>query len=352
MSIYAARMTLLDSLPPTLEVQPHGALIDANEPLAGVQSVSFIARDKGGGLARATLLVDDSPVVQLKPDLATASCAEPYSAIVPCPPRSVFTVDLDTTAISNGAHRLRLLVEDVAGNTIASAPWTASVRNTGTANGSGATLLARLTGRLAGARSAAPLQRRIPFGRSIRLTGRLADPAGTPIAGASLDVAFRVRRSGSPWEARGTVMTDARGAWTLVIPRGSSREVRVGYRAFSFDEAPARELIARVDVQARVQLSITPRRVGRRGKIHFHGVLAGGPGKDGTHVTLYAVDRRGRGRIPVVVLRCDARGRFRYVYRFSRTPGPTTYRFIAVVEGQNGYPYAAGRSPIVPVRVD
>src|SRR3954469_7511598 len=225
-SIYAARMTLLDSLPPTLEVAPHGALIDSKEPLAAVQSLSLTARDTGGGLARATLVVDDSRVLQVKPDLATANCAEPYTATVPCLLRSVFTVNLDTRAITNGSHRMHVLIEDVAGNTIASAPWTASVKNTGAANGSGATLLARLTGRLAGATKAAPLQRRVPFGHSIRLVGRLADPAGTPIAGASLDVAFRILRAGSPWRAEGAVMTDARGAWTVVVPRGSSREVR------------------------------------------------------------------------------------------------------------------------------
>jgi hypothetical protein len=91
--------------------------------------------------------------------------------------------------------------------------------------------------------------------------------------------------------------------------------------------------------------------VGRRGRIRFLGRLVGGPGQAGTHVTLYAVDRRGRGRVPVEVLRCDSRGGFRFAYRFSRTPGPTTYRFIAVLERQQSYPYAAGRSPIVPVRV-
>jgi hypothetical protein len=146
-------------------------------------------------------------------------------------------------------------------------------------------------------------------------------------------------------------MTDARGAWAVVVPRGSSREVRVGYRAFSLDDAPARELIAHVDVPAQIRLSIAPRHVGRHGTIRFRGALPGGPGRDGTHLTLYAVDRRGRGQIPVAVLRCDARGRFRYRYRFSRTPGPTTYRFVAVLERQQGYPYASGRSPIVSVRV-
>lgn len=55
--------------------------------------------------------------------------------------------------------------------------------------------------------------------------------------------------------------------------------------------------------------------------------------------------------MPVAVLRSDARGRFRYAYRFSHTPGPTTYRFVAVLARQEAYPYANGRSPIVALRV-
>lgn len=68
-------------------------------------------------------------------------------------------------------------------------------------------------------------------------------------------------------------------------------------------------------------------------------------------VALYAVDRTARRRVPVEVLKTDARGRFRYRYRFMRTFAPFTYRFQARVASQPGYPYAAGRSRIVAVRI-
>jgi hypothetical protein len=243
------------------------------------------------------------------------------------------------------------VIADAANNAIASKEWTATFVNVGAANGSAATRLARLTARLAGASSKAPLQARVAYGRSTRLRGRLADASGNPIANASLDVSLRVLRPGSAWRAGTAVTTGPDGRWTVVVPRGSSREVRVSYRAFSRDELPSRELVARVDVAAGVRLSVTPRHVGRHGRVRFHGALAGGPGREDVQVALYAVDRHGGNRIPVAVLRCDARGRFRYAYRFSRTPGPTTYRFVAVLARQAAYPYASGRSPIVALRV-
>jgi hypothetical protein len=350
-SIYAARMSLSDAKAPVLDAEPAGSLVDSSQPLDGVETVSAIAHDAGGGLARATLLVDDVSVEQAAPAAAGPACAEPYAAVVPCPLRSSFTVAFDTGALSNGAHRLRLVITDAANNTAASREWMATFTNVGAPNGSVAHRLATLTARLSGASNKAPLQHRVAFGRATRLRGRLADPSGHPIANASLDVAFRVLRPGSQWTAGGVVTTGADGTWTLFVPRGASREVRVSYRAFSRDELPSRELVARVDVAARVRLAVTPRRIGRRGRVRFRGMLVGGPGREGAQVALYAVDRRGGSRVPVAILRCDSRGRFRYSYRFSRTPGPTTYRFVAVADRQQGYPYAAGRSPIVPLRV-
>ncbi len=243
------------------------------------------------------------------------------------------------------------MIADAANNTVASKEWTATFLNVGKPNGSAATRLVRLTARFAGASSKAPLQSRVAFGHSTRVKGRLADASGNAIGNASLDVAFRVLRPGSPWRAGGAVTTGPDGTWTVVVPRGSSREVRVSYRAFSRDELPSRELVARVDVAAGVRLAVTPRHVGRHGRVRFRGSLLGGPGREDVQVALYAVNRHGGDRVPVAVLHSNARGRFRYSYRFSRTSGPTTYRFIAVLARQQAYPYANARSPIVSLRV-
>ncbi len=350
-SIYAARMRLLDALAPTFDAAPRGTLVEAAEPVDKVQTVSVSAHDAGGGLRRAALVVDGEPVVWAKPDADAPTCSEPYVAAVPCPLAGSFTIAFDTRAIANGPHRVKLVVGDAAGNSATTAESNVTVKNLGAPNGAGATRLAALTVRVAGSRAAAPLQARVAFGHSARLTGKLVDAAGAPIAGAGLEVAYRVLRPGSPWHSQGPITTDAQGAWSLIVPRGSSREVRIGYRAFSYDETVSRELVARVDVTAQVRLSVTPRHVGRHGTIRFRGRLGGGPGQADTQVALYAVDARGRSRVPVAVLPCDENGRFTWAYRFSRTPGPTTYRFEAVLRRQAGYPYSAAQSPRVAVRV-
>jgi hypothetical protein len=105
-------------------------------------------------------------------------------------------------------------------------------------------------------------------------------------------------------------------------------------------------------VRAGVSLSADKQRIRTGRRITFRGRLRGGPGQRGATVLLYAVfPRAPRPRIPVEALRTDAKGRFRFTYRFRTTPRATTYRFRAVVGSQGGYPYAAGSSRTLQVRV-
>ena len=104
-------------------------------------------------------------------------------------------------------------------------------------------------------------------------------------------------------------------------------------------------------MRARIALRVTPRRVANRGRITFRGRLVGGPGKAGAQVTIEAVGRDVRSRVPVTTLRTDARGRFRFSYRFLRSFAPFTYRFRARLMRQASYPYAGGASRIVTVRI-
>jgi hypothetical protein len=107
----------------------------------------------------------------------------------------------------------------------------------------------------------------------------------------------------------------------------------------------------KLDVRPRIALRITPRRVANRGRITFRGRLVGGPGKARTQITIEAVGRDVRSRVPVTTLRTDRRGRFRFSYRFLRSFAPFTYRFRARLMRQASYPYATGVSRIVTVRI-
>jgi hypothetical protein len=342
-------MELQDALAPTIVEQPSGPLF---EPVAaGAQTVKMAAEDKGGGLASATLLVDGRPVATAAPDAPAQSCAPPYVKPVPCPLASSFHLDVDTRTLGNGAHDVQVEVADAAGNTTRTPSRPVVIRNDGAANGALATRLAVLSGQIVKASRATPLRRLVNVGHKIDLTGRLTDASGVPIAGATLVVDSRIDRPGEPWRRVGDVVTDDGGRWAAAAGSGASRQVRVSYRAFAADPAPATELVATVRVRAGLTLTVSPRRTSPAGRIVFRGRLIGGPGRARTQVTLYAVPGRGRRPIPVTVLSASEDGRFRYAYRFSGAYSNVRYTFQARVKSQPGYPYAAGASKKVTVNV-
>jgi hypothetical protein len=227
-----------------------------------------------------------------------------------------------------------------------------TVVNGATPNGAGASRAARLVaGFETRTRHARRARARVPFGATRPVHGRLTDAQGRPIARARLDVYATQRRPGATRKQEGVVETNARGRFRYVPRRGPSRRLEVDYRAFSLDPKPSATASLALDVRAGVRLVVRPRRIGSRGRIRFVGRLLGRPSRAGVQVALYAVGREARSRVPVAVVTTDARGRFRYRYRFVRTFAPFTYRFVARVERQRGYPYAPGGSPVALVRV-
>jgi hypothetical protein len=350
-SIYATRMRLRDLVGPMFIDRPSGSLLDTTAPIDGIRLARVTAQDGGGGLAGAEVLADGHAIASAVPDTYVSTCAVPYVAVVPCPLRSTFTLQADTTVLTNGFHQLRVAVTDAGGNEVLSDPVIVTVQNDGRPNGSDSTRLATLSARFRGATHDAPLRVAVHFGSPARLGGKLTDASGRPIAAARLNVAFRVHRPGAPWKVANAVTTDSKGDWSVPIQPGPSRDVKVSYQAFEFDAAPAAQVVGTVSVRARVRLTVKPSRVSRHGRIRFLGQLVGGPGRQGTQVALYAVTRTGGGRVPVAVLRADEHGRFAYAYRFSRTLGPVTYWFQANVAAQTGYPYTPWRSRRVWVHV-
>jgi hypothetical protein len=127
--------------------------------------------------------------------------------------------------------------------------------------------------------------------------------------------------------------------------------VRIGYRAYKSDERFSAAADLMLGVRPAISLSVRPRRVRNGGRIRFHGRLLSGPGRVGTQVILEAVGRQERQRVPVATLRADRKGRFGFSYRFLRSFAPFTYRFRARLIPQAAYPYAAGASPVVIVKI-
>ena len=97
------------------------------------------------------------------------------------PARVVIPPRLRHSHLANGTHEVQVEVADAAGNTIRSAVETVTVQNDGAPNGSRASRLAVLSGKIAKASRTTPLRRLVDFGQKVSLAGRLTDSAGAPI---------------------------------------------------------------------------------------------------------------------------------------------------------------------------
>jgi hypothetical protein len=100
-----------------------------------------------------------------------------------------------------------------------------------------------------------------------------------------------------------------------------------------------------------VALKVGPRRVRNKHAVTFRGRLAAGPiPRKGKLVNLQVVvDGRWH---TFATVRSTKHGAFRYRYRFTRTYGRVTYRFRALSRYEAAYPFIAGHSKTVCVRVN
>ncbi len=110
-----------------------GSLVNAAgkiDPAAGAASgsrnVIVLGSDTGSGLYRAIVEVDGKEVASARNGTADASRCNPASAAdglrayvvrQPCPLSGSATVAWDTTKVADGAHAVRVLLEDASGNT-------------------------------------------------------------------------------------------------------------------------------------------------------------------------------------------------------------------------------------------
>jgi hypothetical protein len=349
-AVYASQIAIQDALEPVFSVAPSGALLDMANPVDGRRAASYVAEDRGGGIATVAVVVDGVIATEQEADPSAADCKQPYRTPVPCPLFAKGTIDFDTTSIANGAHQVALAVSDAAGNRTTSAPVTITVRNPGAANGARASRFAHLEAWFETKGSKHRAAATVGYGRTRAVVGRLTDESGAPISDAVLDLTATAARPGASIRALGQIATDRDGRFRFLPRSGSSRRLTIGYRAFHLDEAPSATATLGLQVRAGLTLSVRPRRVSSRGTIRFDGRLRGGPGRAGTQVVIDALGGR-RDRIPVATVRANAKGRFHYRYRFRNSAPGVTYRFQATMHAQRSYPYATGSSRTATVRI-
>jgi hypothetical protein len=339
-------ITLRDDTPPVLNSTPSGTLLDTSRPLTGPEWVSVAASDVGGGVYQVLLEVDGKIVDAQTIDRDDGRCEEPFAVDVPCPASAAGTIRFDTSSLPDGEHLLRILVTDATGEN--AAPYGPiriqtlnSVCRRKASPHPGTRLRVGFAGH--GKRTST-----LPYGRVARIRGRLVSrAAGEPVVGARICVAAKDSRAGARLRPQTTVLTNRKGQFSYRAPKGPSRTIR-----FANEDAPGEIVAAQVHlrVPAGVRLAASPHRLHNGQTVRLSGRLRGRPyPRSGVLVEIQA--RRSGGWQTFGTAKANRAGRFHFVYEFTRTSGVQVYKLRASVPRQAVYPYAAGASHPVRVRV-
>ena len=185
------------------------------------------------------------------------------------------------------------------------------------------------------------------FGRKPIVRGKLVTDAGVPIGGASLCIAQTVSKRGAPREEIASVLTGVDGTFKYKLGRGPSRRVSFVYRGGGVAGSAA----VQVRVRAPVSLNAADTRLKNGDTAKFRGKLGGQDGGRVGAIVAVQVRRDGEWGSLLGTVRAHKEGTFRDSYQFQFTEGVQTYAFRAHVPAQRGYPFAAGSSKVIRVRV-
>ncbi len=189
----------------------------------------------------------------------------------------------------------------------------------------------------------------VPFGRSVRLRGRLSLVRGKSVPGARVSVTSTVSRNGSrPVSLRGAT-TSRSGRFTLRLPSGPSRVLRISSAPVNGSTSGAAARV-RVLVPASSTIRADRTSLSGAGRVRFSGRVRtlGQPlPTRGLVIALQGFDR-GRWRT-FDDLRTDRRGRWSGSNQFSGRPG--TYPIRVRIRRQSRFPFALGYSRAVRVSV-
>lgn len=186
---------------------------------------------------------------------------------------------------------------------------------------------------------------RVRQGRRVVIAGRLRGAGGGQLQGAPL----RLTEPGAGGElVVATLQTDARGRFRGALRATHNRVLRLRYWGTRTALPAERALILRVPAASRLRSS--RRRLRNRQSVLFTGRVTTAPLPAAGKLVELQAHFRGRWRTFQTV-RSDARGRWRFRYRFGATRGRVTYRFRALLPPESGYPYVRGRSRAVRVTV-
>jgi hypothetical protein len=189
---------------------------------------------------------------------------------------------------------------------------------------------------------------RVRNGRAATLRGRLLAPAGGPLANVALQATATIRRRGAAAQPAGQTATDARGRFTLRLPAGPSRTVRLIVPAAGEILPAVRGVSVRVPASSTIHASRHV--VSAGGRVTFSGAIrrAGQPLPARGLIVILQGRSAGAWRT-FADTRTNRLGRWRASYVFRGVPGRYPVRLR--IRRANGFPFELGYSPKTTVRV-
>lgn len=400
--VFSSDLVLSDPIGPTVDLAG-GTIIEegklAERTLRGNETVTVSATDAGIGVDRIRVEVDGQTLSEglLREPKTGESCrfvkpdadGLPGSTLVrPCPSTGTGTAAIDTSKIPDGEHQLRVSVLDGTGaativangrvltrngdtvgpgspiefrgapngsttseTAIVSAGWTSTARPATKSKSTQKkckrpSYLKRNTTKCQGRPPQPKLARAWSRTKSDEIVGRLVDPAGAPIAGATLDLWSTPGR-----EARrsiGSTTTNANGEFRTTVQRAAgSQQVQVTWRARVGDSVPATALNLAFKIKVGSTWKATNVRRGRTAR--FKGrVIAGDLVKGGGTIRLqFLTPQNGWSNFDSATI--DANGRWSIPRKF-RTA--SLYRMRVIVDDSPAglYDGRTGEAKTVRVR--
>ncbi|HEX5593100.1 MAG TPA: hypothetical protein VFX35_07110 [Solirubrobacterales bacterium] len=187
-----------------------------------------------------------------------------------------------------------------------------------------------------------PAARAIPFGHGLQYSGRLLNISGAPLAGQELTVIETFEPGSQPPRRTTTVHTGPDGSFSLRLAPGPSRDVSAAFAGTrTLTRASGRSVHLDVLASVHLRASTGVAKVGGA-PIVFSGSVdrtGAAPAEEGLPVELQ-FRYPGSDWSGFRTVQTDARGRFRYAYRFSDDDSRgVRFQFRAYAKGREGWPY-------------
>jgi hypothetical protein len=361
--LIGSKATIEDTVPPVMSGVRAGTGLLAPGVRSGDEAVTFDASDNSG-IRRADLVdVTDAanPSVVASEDYNGGPNTDvgtrcDYTRPRPCPDLKNETIAAPTPIA--GHRTLIVRVTDAGGETSVSPPFSVQARGplNGVNGGDGARLVAgfpakvfRGKGKQRHAVFVLRPNRTVSYGKGATVRGTLKGADGQPVGSADVRILVREARLGAQYVDRGGVTTGADGRFQFPVPAGSSRVLRLAYRAYKGDDAFVTRSTATLNVRARISVR-GPKRVRSRGTAKFSGRLVGRPVPPRGVALDLQIFQPGVGWRVFGTTRTRKSGTFTVRYHFQRAnSGRFTFRIR--LRPNDAYPYARGVSRRMRVTV-